>query len=619
MDTQWTLLAFLQLWPEMPRLLGASWLAAFPRYRDLLQRIGSCQDAGTRDWLVADLSDLLTEDDSVRERFFEVREIVGRDRERGQGDPPPVPPGWDALGTGIDQRLQPPTTTRYTDISAPRRLTRGSRGVIVARLTRRPEPGSVRTRELELRLDEPVEVHCHASPGAFEIPEPVAVLNIAPEADSPSAVFYVTALREGMETVRLDFHQSGQLAGTAAVDIQVVPEEVAGDLQSVEARFHTGGPYAPPADLEIHVVWDVRSPRELRFVLHSPTGAVPFTRLSTGPVPLPGEPEQFQREFLRKIEDIDAGRDGEGRRLQPEDVPKKLRAVGQGLYGQLFSTEMHTHYKQFRNKVKTLQLTSDEPWIPWEILKPYDYDDEEIARDDFLCLKFQMTRWLAGQSAPAGEVRVSSLACVSSPSLSDEKGEGERTFFANLIAKHPQLTDKSPAPPTPSQVKALMEKGGVDLWHFATHGDANPSRIEEALIYLEPKDKGVLKAEELSGDLVVRIRKDRPLVFMNACRVGRQGWSLTRLGGWVTAWINHCQCGLFVGPLWAVGNSSAGRMAALFYEALQQGQTAGEAARIARRAVRHEFPAKATWLAYSFYANPNARVWLPTSASVTPS
>ena len=50
---------------------------------------------------------------------------------------------------------------------------------------------------------------------------------------------------------------------------------------------------------------------------------------------------------------------------------------------------------------KGLLITSDEPWIPWEMVKPYeiDQDGNELYNDAPLCEKFQLTRRLAGRGS----------------------------------------------------------------------------------------------------------------------------------------------------------------------------------------------------------------------------
>lgn len=100
----------------------------------------------------------------------------------------------------------------------------------------------------------------------------------------------------------------------------------------------------------------------------------------------------------------------------------------------------------------------------------------------------------------------------------------------------------------------------------------------------------------------------RPLVFLNVCSAGRQGRSLTGLGGWVQAWVERSRAGAFVAPLCTVEDRLAHRFAEVFYDALGAGQALGRAARTAREAVKAERPDDPTWLAYSVYGHPNARV-----------
>jgi hypothetical protein len=260
--------------------------------------------------------------------------------------------------------------------------------------------------------------------------------------------------------------------------------------------------------------------------------------------------------------------------------------------------------------VRTLQVTSDEPWIPWELVKPYDDDVTPAVDDDFLCLQFQMTRWLAGESAPQGEVRVSRVGLVDTfDDPADADAPSERRYFAGLAATRPGLVVDSPQPMTRDTVTALLDAGGHQLLHFATHGESDPGRIGESALRLA--NQTALRAEDLHGRRQTLLRADRPLVFLNACHAGRQGWELTRLGGWVSVWVERCRCGSFIGPLWVVGGRMAGLMAMTFYEELAQGRTIGEAAQKARQVVRAASPSNPTWLAYSIYAHPNARVVWP--------
>ncbi len=117
-----------------------------------------------------------------------------------------------------------------------------------------------------------------------------------------------------------------------------------------------------------------------------------------------------------------------------------------------------------------------------------------------------------------------------------------------------------------------------------------------------------LRPEDIHGQRQTHIAQARPLIFMNACRVGQQAWALTRLGGWASAWVDRCRCGVFVGPLWSVNDRLAYEFAQAFYDALRAKQTIGQAALAARRHVRALAPDDPNCLAYSVYAHPNARV-----------
>lgn len=81
------------------------------------------------------------------------------------------------------------------------------------------------------------------------------------------------------------------------------------------------------------------------------------------------------------------------------------------------------------------------------------------------------------------------------------------------------------------------------------------------------------------------IRQKRPAFFFNACEVGRQGWALTRIGGWASRLVS-CGAGLFVGPLWSVRDRSALTFADALYQTLFARETVAAATRQARAAAR---------------------------------
>jgi hypothetical protein len=327
-----------------------------------------------------------------------------------------------------------------------------------------------------------------------------------------------------------------------------------------------------------------------------------------------GAPDAYQQHIMRKIEDLATGKDVDGRPLTPQQIEDKLASVGHELYEQIFSSEMRSAYRRLRGSVRTILITSDEPWVPWELIKPYDDSDPNaVIDDDFLCMQFQVTRWLAGRSGAAGMINVSRLACVQAGQVPGYKelpyAQSEYQYFSGLAAAFPNLENVSPSPATGQAVEGLLNQGGISLWHFAAHGNIDFSTPNESVLLLADGCK--FRSEDIHGQRQTHVAKDRPLVFLNACQVGQQGWSLTRLGGWAAAWVDRCRCGAFIGPLWSVNDRLASEFARAFYDALCEGRSIGQAAQAARQQTCHQtLRYNPTWLAYSVYAHPNARVRL---------
>jgi hypothetical protein len=374
----------------------------------------------------------------------------------------------------------------------------------------------------------------------------------------------------------------------------------------------------PMIDLDLRVKTDVRSDRtQVSYILQSPSGTADFTyREILGPL-LPRRPEEYQAYLVRKISGLGEGRDIDGPRLQDAEIERKLAKIGRDLYLELFPPEMRQAYREIRRQgVQTLRIISDEPWIPWELIKPYDDSQPgEILDDEFLCLQFELTRWLAGGRPPRSEIRVRRLACILTATDLPKVAE-EKAILAELAAAWPGVEDASPALGSATAAESFLEHGGCDLLHFAGHGIVARSNPNES--GLPFPDESVLRPQDLQGPLRTRIGRDRPLVFLNACSTGQQGWSLTRLGGWADRWVRICGCGAFVAPMWPVRDSLAVEFARAFYRALAGGRTFGQAGLDARTHVRQLRPGDPSWLAYSIYADVHGELVLGDTVLATP-
>ena len=378
-------------------------------------------------------------------------------------------------------------------------------------------------------------------------------------------------------------------------------------MTSAERPAHTCS--AASVDLELQVTTArIQAGWGLQYVLHSPSGTVDYYLQDAGIQPI-GSEECFRKslvEIYSQLEKLQRGRDVDHGQLVGREVEEDLTAIGRDLYQRLFPTELRAAYRVFRQQVNTLLVVSDDRWaIPWELIRPFEYGID----DDFLCVRFQLTRWLAGSMRPVEKIRSQRLATVGTGAKGDQavmpSAEQEHRMLTELKESVPGIEQVSLSQATYRQLKDLLEKGGLDLLHFIGHGDYDSEQPGESKIELADRD---FRARHLVGPAQLRMRTDRPLVFFNACRVARQGWWLTGLDGWAERWVRGCGCGLFVGPLWAVQDRSALRFAKIFYRELRVGKTFGEATQTARMEVR-DASRDLTWMAYAVFAHPNGRLF----------
>ncbi len=362
-----------------------------------------------------------------------------------------------------------------------------------------------------------------------------------------------------------------------------------------------------PSDLEMRVKTLFGQGRtRLNYTLHSPTGVVAFAHREIAGPDLIGSPEEFQVRLLKKIQRLGDHADTDGSQLSASQRNRKLEGLGQDLWRDLFPSEIRSAYREIRRSVRSWTIISDEPWIPWELIKPYDDSlSAEIIDDDFIALRFELTRWLAGDKTPAFRISVTSLAALQT-STDLPLAVRERELLSAIVQAHPLLRDATPSMSSAEDFLCFLATGGAELIHVIGHGMHSTAQAEESGILFQ--DGSTLRPVDLGGSTATRIGEMRPLVFLNACWAGRQGWSLTRLGGWATRFVGICGCGAFIAPMWPVLDSTAFAFAQKFYHALVRGTPLGQAALEARQHAHRQSHGDPSALAYTIFGHPDARV-----------
>ena len=288
----------------------------------------------------------------------------------------------------------------------------------------------------------------------------------------------------------------------------------------------------------------------------------------------------------------------------PDDRIRAAEGLGLDLWWDLPEAFRTFYWAELHGKDKSIAIYSQEPYIPWELVRPQRERAGEEA--EFLGVAFRIARWRQALRFPDPlEVTgFSVIAPVYAPGSGSRPLPGAQTEAQELVAGY----GASALGGDRASVRAFLESGeGIQLLHFAGHGEFDPDAKDDTVIKLSdapllPQDIHRAKVGKTS----------RPFVFLNACEVGEEGWALTRIGGWAQAF---CDVGFsgFVGPYWAVNDRIARKAAHLFYGALDRKLTVGEALREVRRAFYQdpEDRGHPSWLAYTLHCQPNVHVRMP--------
>jgi CHAT domain-containing protein len=319
-----------------------------------------------------------------------------------------------------------------------------------------------------------------------------------------------------------------------------------------------------------------------------------------------------------------------------EEVSQALADVGYQLFDQLLPARLQDLCWTFRQRgVQTILILSDEPHIPWELIKPFRMNpasDRFERVDDFWGEAFSLTHWLRGRP-PVQSLSLRRVLAMAAGSVKPLEGSGKAardlTKASNSSAASESAFASETVLPSADEELAVLrsleaagasvrvmaarrrhlteafERGEFDLLHLICHAQFGGTDTADASA-VETED-GPFCVAELSPRLAGTLRSAAPLIFFNACHTGRLGFSLTRLGSWGVRLV-QLGCGGFVGALWPVTVQAAPAFAQTFYEAIARGDPLGDAVRQARHRVRERFPSDPSWLAYCCFGDPLARV-----------
>jgi hypothetical protein len=255
---------------------------------------------------------------------------------------------------------------------------------------------------------------------------------------------------------------------------------------------------------------------------------------------------------------------------------------------------------------RSLFVFSDELGFPWEIVRPSGRIDGRFVDLPPLGVQHVLGRWRPGIAArPQPQslaVRQAALVVPDADSAGLPYAGQELSALSRLLPNARALR-----PAGRADVDRLLKSTDVQLVHFSGHGVVGANADLTAL-ELEAGDS----ISSMAFASTALADQARPVLYLNACSVGRAGQVLARAGGFAGNCIASGWSGV-IAPYWPVYDPSAANFSVAFYRKLLSGRAIGEAL----QELRAESPDDPTAQSYAYFGDPYARLALgPPSAAL---
>ncbi|WP_416981877.1 CHAT domain-containing protein [Streptomyces sp. T028] len=420
-----------------------------------------------------------------------------------------------------------------------------------------------------------------SAPGLFCQGDLEQELRVPGTGDSEPAHFGFRAVEAGLHRVLVRAHRGGTFLGELTVEVAVET--------SAAGRSVPGGEAVVTADLPVMLC----EPGEVTLEVAREADHYRF-RLLGDDLPRPERSDLPSADPTEAVgllvSELGLMARGEHRLDSPALVQERLKDLGSGLWGVIPATVRTAFWNQL-DRITSFTVASELDTVPWELLYAVDQSHEA----GFLAGRMAVVRRSAGQSR-ARLIVPTSIAFVQSRKMPEH---AEREIAA--VRGHLSGTQDLGVVEDLDDLRQLLLPEPPGVLHFACHHafDAKTGPAVEL-------NGGEFRPDTLNRAALSRAWRNSPLVFFNGCRTGGEVRGLTGTVGWAGQFLK-AGAGAFVGSLWNVRSTSAADFADAFYRALAEGSPLGEASRLARRVIMDE-AGDPTWLAYTVYGNPSARV-----------
>jgi hypothetical protein len=405
-------------------------------------------------------------------------------------------------------------------------------------------------------------------------------LRVPAEGDSEPSMFELVADSPGARKISITAWQDGSYLGELQVELTAFADAPASRPQSVRAELSreiVDGAvtlvvrYDPARNAYRFQFHDIDNPREEVHALSNPPGPL-------------------VEELVNELDRLAEGRTG----YSAGETRDYLQDAGARLWQQLLPQRVRDQFWERQNRIRQLTIIADGDAVPWELLYPMDPGHDA----GFLVEQFPVTRDLFDRPPLVRSLRLHPARFVLPPDSPEAAGDeiaGLRHLLQAGQSPEAVLSEFTP-------LRRLISQGGFGLLHFACHNSFSPVGGSSISLGNQPFTVTNMQTARINRSLL----SSTPVIFLNACRTAGLAATYNGLDGWAEAFM-QAGAGAFVGSLWSVTDGAAREFAQEFYHQLREGLPLGEAVTAARGSAASQ-PGDPTWLAYTVYGDPSARL-----------
>ncbi|MGR9249957.1 CHAT domain-containing protein [Rhizobium leguminosarum] len=269
---------------------------------------------------------------------------------------------------------------------------------------------------------------------------------------------------------------------------------------------------------------------------------------------LNGKAEDIVCQYMERFVDPDT---------KASQLVAELRGVGKRLF-----KEAPNVFKQAiwalssaGKSIETIAILTEEPFVPWELMIPSTVP----KGDDFdlpLGAQYSVGRWIDEVAMPAFELGLNDSVVIA-PEYEIDKALAQSQ--AEALAVNEAFAGDIVRPADFDDVVAVLT-APRSLVHFVCHGEDKGTGGQALLL----DSSGRLTESNLDGITGARaaITAKGPVVFLNACKVGRGNPSLRGSRNFASQFI-EMGAKAVIAPLWDVDDTIAHEVALTFYDAIK--------------------------------------------------